>query len=291
MSVFTGSGTALVTPFKNGSVDFDAIERLLERQLAGGTDAIVCCATTGESPTLTDSERSEVISFLRKRIGGTMPLIASSGGNNTAHVIETSRAAEALGADALLVVTPYYNKTTQDGLVAHYHAVADAVSIPIIAYNVPGRTGLNIQPKTMARMCEHPNIAGVKEASGNIEQIVCLAALCPECEIYSGNDDQILPILSVGGKGVISTISNVMPREVHDLCASFFAGDIARSRSLQLDLIPLWRAAFCEVNPIPVKTALNLMGKEVGPLRGPLCEMEEKNLMRLRNAMMNYGIL
>ena len=291
MSVFTGSGTALVTPFKNGSVDFDAIERLLERQLAGGTDAIVCCATTGESPTLTDSERSEVISFLRKRIGGTMPLIASSGGNNTAHVIETSRAAEALGADALLVVTPYYNKTTQDGLVAHYHAVADAVSIPIIAYNVPGRTGLNIQPKTMARMCEHPNIAGVKEASGNIEQIVCLAALCPECEIYSGNDDQILPILSIGGKGVISTISNVMPREVHDLCASFFAGDIARSRSLQLDLIPLWRAAFCEVNPIPVKTMLHMMGLCEADVRLPLIPPSEASCGLIRETLAHYGLI
>ena len=291
MSVFTGSGTALVTPFKNGAVDFDAIERLLERQLSCGTDAIVCCATTGESPTLTESERSEVISFLRKRIGPSVPLIASSGGNNTAHVIETSKMAESLGADALLVVTPYYNKTTQDGLVAHYHAVADAVSIPIIAYNVPGRTGLNIQPKTMARMCEHPNIAGVKEASGNIEQIVCLAALCPECEIYSGNDDQILPILSVGGRGVISTISNVAPREVHDLCASWFAGDTERAKALQLSLIPLWKAAFCEVNPIPVKAMLGMMGLCEPDVRLPLVPPSESSAALIRDTLAGYGLL
>ena len=259
MSIFRGSGVAIVTPFQNGAVDFTAFTRLIELQIANRTDAIICAATTGESSTLSTDERLSVIQFVVERVNGRVPVIASTGGNNTEEVVSNSKSAEAIGVDGLLVVTPYYNKTSQAGLVRHYFTVADAVETPIIVYNVPGRTGLNILPQTMAELCTHENIVGTKEASGNIEQIVNIAALCPQCDIYSGNDDHVLPVLSIGGKGVISTIANIVPGEMHALCEAFFKGDIQLARQLQLQLIPIWKAAFCEVNPIPLKAMMGLM--------------------------------
>ena len=259
MSIFRGSGVAIVTPFQNGSIDFTAFTRLIELQIANHTDAIICCGTTGESSTMTPDERLSVIQFVVERVNGRVPVIAGTGGNNTEEVVSNSKSAEAIGVDGLLVVTPYYNKTSQAGLVRHYFTVADAVETPIIVYNVPGRTGLNVLPQTMAELCTHENIVGTKEASGNIEQVVNIAALCPQCDIYSGNDDHVLPILSIGGKGVISTIANIVPGEMHALCEAFFKGDIQLARQLQLQLIPLWKAAFCEVNPIPLKAMMGLM--------------------------------
>lgn len=291
MSVFQGSAVAIVTPFQKGAVDYTAFTRLIELQIASGTDAIVCVATTGEAPTLALDEKLSVIQFVVERVNGRVPVIAGTGGNNTAAVIESSKTAEAIGVDGLLVVTPYYNKTTQDGLVAHYYAVADSVDIPIITYNVPSRTGLNIQPATMAKLCKHENIVGTKEASGNIEQIVQLAALCPECDIYSGNDDHVLPILSLGGKGVISTIANVMPDAMHALCESFFNGDIKRARSIQFQMIPLWRAAFCEVNPIPVKAMMSMMQLCEPDVRLPLVPPSQASLHLIRETLKGYGLI
>ena len=291
MAVFQGSGVAIVTPFRDGNVDYDAYGRLIDRQLAGKTDAIVCCATTGEAPALSREEKRDIIRFTVDRVAGRVPVVASTGGNNTSHVIEESKTAEAIGVSGLLVVTPYYNKTSQEGLVQHYRAVADSVHTPIIVYNVPSRTGLNVQPATMKRMLEHPNIVGTKEASGNIEQIVNLAALCPDCELYSGNDDHILPILSVGGKGVISTVANVLPEMPHDLCAAFFAGDIGKARELQFKLLPLWKAAFCDVNPIPAKAMLGRMGLCRPDVRLPLVAPSEQNMELIEETLKVYGLI
>ncbi len=291
MSIFQGSGVAIVTPFQNGSIDFTAFTRLIELQIASGSDAIVCCATTGEAPTLTTDEKLAIIQFVVERVNGRMPVIASTGGNSTASVIEQSKSAEAIGVDGLLVVTPYYNKTTQDGLVAHYTAVADSVDIPIIVYNVPGRTGLNILPATMARMLKHENIVGTKEASGNIEQIVNLAALCPDCDIYSGNDDHVLPVLSMGGRGVISTIANVMPSAMHALCEAFFKGDTARARAIQFEMIPLWKAAFCEVNPIPVKAMMGLMRLCEPDVRLPLVAPSRESMYLIEETLRAYRLI
>lgn len=291
MSIFKGSGVAIVTPFQRGSVDFTAFTRLIELQIASGTDAIICVATTGESPTLTTDERLSIIQFVVERVNGRVPVIASTGGNNTASVIEASKAAEAIGVDGLLVVTPYYNKTTQDGLVAHYYAIADSVDTPILVYNVPSRTGLNVLPATMARMLKHKNIVGTKEASGNIEQIVNLAALCPDCDIYSGNDDHVLPILSVGGKGVISTIANVMPDAMHALCEAFFQGDINRARNIQFQMIPLWKAAFCEVNPIPVKAMMGMMRLCEPDVRLPLVAPSPASMHLIEETLRNYRLI
>ena len=291
MSIFQGSGVAIVTPFQNGSIDFTAFTRLIELQIASGSDAIVCCATTGEAPTLTTDEKLAIIQFVVERVNGRVPVIASTGGNNTASVIEQSKSAEAIGVDGLLVVTPYYNKTTQDGLAAHYSAVADSVDIPIIVYNVPGRTGLNILPATMARMLKHENIVGTKEASGNIEQIVNLAALCPDCDIYSGNDDHVLPVLSVGGKGVISTIANVMPSAMHALCEAYFKGDTARARAIQFEMIPLWKAAFCEVNPIPVKAMMGLMRLCEPDVRLPLVAPSRESMHLIEETLKAYRLI
>ena len=291
MSLFQGSGVAIITPFQKGEIDFTAFTRLIELQIASGTDAIVCCATTGEAPTLSVDEKLSVIQFVVERVNGRIPVIAGTGGNNTQAVIENSRSAEAIGVDGLLVVSPYYNKTTQDGLVAHYMAVADSVELPIIVYNVPSRTGLNILPATMARLLKHENIIGTKEASGNIEQIVNLAALCPECEIYSGNDDHILPILSVGGKGVISTVANVMPNAVHALCEAFFKGDIQLARDIQLQLIPLWKAAFCEVNPIPLKAMMGLMQLCEPDVRLPLVPPSPASLRLIEDTLKAYELI
>lgn len=291
MSIFRGSAVAIVTPFQNGAVDFTAFTRLIELQIANRTDAIVCCATTGEGPTLSVDEKLSIIQFVVERVNGRVPVIASTGGNNTQAVIENSKSAEAIGVDGLLVVTPYYNKTTQQGLISHYYAVADSVETPIIAYNVPSRTGLNILPATMAKMCEHDHIAGVKEASGNIEQIVTLASICPKCDIYSGNDDHVLPILSIGGKGVISTIANVVPGEMHALCDAYFRGDDALARDLQLQLIPIWKAAFCEVNPIPIKTMMSMMRLCEPDVRLPLVLPAPASVRLMEDTLKAYELI
>jgi len=291
MAIFTGSGVAIVTPFTPDGIDFKAFAELIERQLEGKTDAIVVCGTTGEASTMSAEEKSAAISFCVKQVRGRVPVIAGTGGNNTKNVIRDSIEAEKLGADGLLIVTPYYNKTTQAGLAAHYNAVADAVSLPILIYNVPGRTGLNLLPATMQKCMQKKNIVGVKEASGNIEQIVNLAALCPECDIYSGNDDHVLPLLALGAKGVISTVANVIPEDMHELCAAFFRGDIASARALQFKILPIWKAAFCEVNPIPIKAMCGMLGWCSGLVRLPLCEPTEPSRALIEQALRGYGLL
>ena len=291
MSVFTGSGVAIVTPFKDGNVDQTALTRLIELQIVSGTDAIIVCGTTGEASTMSVDERLDTIRFCVDRVGGRVPVIAGTGGNNTAEVIENTRAAEAIGVNAALIVTPYYNKTTQQGLIAHYSAIAESTDLPIIVYNVPSRTGVNVLPETMARLTEHRNIVGIKEASGDIKQIVTLAAYCPECDIYSGNDDHILPILSVGGKGVISVLANVLPETVHNLCESFFKGDFIAAREAQMQLIPLCRAAFCEVNPIPIKAMLGMMKLCSPEVRLPLVPPTEDDYRLIRDTLEAYQLI
>ena len=291
MSIFRGSGVAIVTPFQNGSVDFTAFTRLIELQIANRTDAIICCGTTGESSTLTVDERLSVIQFVVERVNGRVPVIAGTGGNNTEEVINNSKSAEAIGVDGLLIVTPYYNKTSQAGLVRHFFTVADAVETPIIVYNVPSRTGLNIVPQTMVELCTHENIVGTKEASGNIEQIVNIAALCPQCDIYSGNDDHVLPVLSIGGKGVISTIANIVPGEMHALCDAFFKGDVQLARQLQLQLIPIWKAAFCEVNPIPLKAMMGLMQLCEPDVRLPLVPPSAASMRLIEETLKGYELI
>lgn len=291
MSIFTGSGVAIVTPFSDSGVNFDTFGKLIDFQIEQGTDAIVVCGTTGEPSTMTAREKEAAIAFAVERANKRVPVVAGTGGNNTAAVIEASRRAQALGANALLIVTPYYNKCTQAGAVAHYNAVADAVDLPIIVYNVPSRTSFNILPDTLLKMSEHPNIAAVKEASGNISQITEMFRLCTgNLDFYSGNDDHIFALLALGGKGVISVVANVAPRDTHELVAAFLRGDIAASRDLQFRLNPLVRALFSEVNPIPAKAALNLMGFDMGDPRMPLTRISEGNLEKLRAAMIDYGI-
>lgn len=294
MSIFRGAGVAIVTPMKaNGEVDYEQFKKLVEFQIEGGTDAIIVCGTTGEASTLTHEEHLEVIKYCVEVVAGRIPVIAGTGSNCTQTAIYLSTEAEKYGVDGLLLVSPYYNKATQNGLYEHFKAVAQSVKIPVLLYNVPSRTGCNILPETVVRLCRDvENIVGVKEASGNISQIAHLAAIAgDDVDIYSGNDDQIVPILSLGGKGVISVLSNVAPRQTHDICEKFFAGDVAGSRKLQLEALDLCGALFCEVNPIPVKKALQFMGMIDGTLRMPLTEMEEKNADRLKNAMKQYGIL
>lgn len=291
MSIFKGSAVAIVTPFLNGSVDYTALTRLIELQIASGTDAIVVCGTTGEGSTLTQDERLSVIQHAVERVNGRVPVIAATGSNCTENAIENSKAAEAIGVDGLLIVTPYYNKTTQKGLIAHYTAIADSVETPILVYNIPSRTGVNVLPQTMAELMQHDNIVGTKEASGDISQIVNLAAICPECDIYSGSDDQVLPILSVGGKGVISTIANVMPDVMHALCEAFFSGDITLAKELQIQLFPLFKAAFCEVNPIPVKTMMSMMKLCSPDLRLPLVAPEAANRNLISETLHAYGLM
>lgn len=291
MSIFRGSGVAIVTPFQNGSIDFTAFTRLIELQIANRTDAIICCGTTGESSTLTPDERLSVIQFVVERVNRRVPVIAGTGGNNTEEVVSSSKSAEAIGVDGLLIVTPYYNKTSQAGLVRHFFTVADAVETPIIVYNVPGRTGLNVLPQTMAELCTHENIVGTKEASGNIEQIVNIAALCPQCDIYAGNDDHVLPVLSIGGKGVISTIANIVPGEMHALCEAFFKGDIQLARQLQLQLIPIWKAAFCEVNPIPLKAMMGLMQLCEPDVRLPLVPPSAASMRLIEETLKGYELI
>ena len=294
MTLFEGAGVALVTPFKeNGEVNYEKLEEIVEEQIAGGTDAIIACGTTGEASTMTHEEHLDVIEYICRVTKKRIPVVAGTGSNCTETAVYLSAEAEKRGADGLLLVSPYYNKATQKGLMAHFTAVADAVKIPVILYNIPGRTGVTIKPETIAALCRDvDNIVGVKEASGNFSAIATLMSLSDgKVDLYSGNDDQIVPLLSLGGKGVISVLSNVAPRQTHDICASYFAGDVKTSASLQLKAIPLITELFSEVNPIPVKAAMNMMGKGVGPLRMPLTEMEPQNQEKLKKAMADYGIL
>ena len=289
--LFTGSGVALVTPFANDGPDLKAYAELIRWQIAEGTDALIACGTTGEPSTMSDDEQEAVVACAIAEASGRVPVIAGIGGNNTAKVTAAAKKYKAMGADGLLAVTPYYNKTTQKGLVSHFNAVADAAELPVIVYNVPARTGLNMTAATYRKVADHPFIYGMKEASDDIKQISDMARLCPEVPLYSGNDDQILPILSLGGLGVISVAANIAPRMVHDLCAKWFAGDVAGAREIQFALSPLIKALFCETNPIPAKTALNLMGRNGGLLRLPLVEMEEANLDLLKREMAALGLL
>ncbi len=285
-SLFTGSGAALITPFLNGEVDFEALARLTDMQLAGGTDALIVCGTTGESATMTQTEREAALNFVIRRAGGRVPVIMGTGANCTAVSVEQSVRAQDLGADALLVVTPYYNRATQEGLTDHYTAIADAVQIPLILYNVPSRTGVNLLPQTAARLSHHPNIRGIKEASGDISQIAELARLCgDEIALYSGNDDQVLPVLALGGQGVISVAANVAPEKMHALVSAWFSGDTDRARSMQLSLLPLIRQLFSEVNPIPVKAALSIMGLCSPEMRLPLTTFSEEKWTMLQAAL------
>ena len=295
MAIFKGAGVAIVTPMhQDGSINYDKLDELLDFQISNGTDAIIICGTTGESSTMTHGEHLATIRFAVDRVKGRIPVIAGTGSNCTETAIAMSKEAASYGVDALLLVTPYYNKATQKGLKAHYTAVAGEVSgTPIIVYNVPSRTGCNVLPETMAALCrEVPNIVGLKAASGSLSQIAKTMALSDgSLELYSGNDDQIVPVMSLGGLGVISVLSNVAPRQTHEITASFFRKDTETAARLQLEAVDMIEALFCEVNPIPVKTALNLMGMEVGPTRMPLCEMEPANLERLKASMKKYGIL
>ncbi len=291
--IFRGSGVALITPmFADGSVNFPVLRTLLEEQIARGTDAIIICGTTGEASALNDEEHLSVIEYACKVVAGRLPVVAGTGSNDTRHAIALSCAAKERGADALLQVTPYYNKTSQAGLVRHFTAIADAVGLPVILYNVPSRTGMTIQPETYAELARHPLIVAAKEASGNFSAIAKTAALCGDSlALYSGNDDQILPILSLGGLGVISVLANVAPKETHDICQLYFDGRKEDSLTLQLRYLPLIESLFCDVNPIPVKEAMNIMGYEAGPCRMPLAALSETNSTRLRASLKEAGLL
>ncbi len=294
MAVFTGAGVAIITPFKaNGDVDYDCFTQIIEDQIAGGTDAIVVCGTTGEAATLSHEEHLDVIRHCVKVVNGRIPVVAGTGSNCTETAVYLSTEAEKMGVDAMLVVTPYYNKGTQKGLYEHYKIVAESVSKPIIIYNVPSRTGCTIKPETIVKICkEIPNVVGVKDATGNISEVAHLAAMADGCvDIYSGNDDQIVPLLALGGIGVISVLSNVAPKQTHDICQKFFDGDVKGACKAQLDAVPLVDALFSEVNPIPVKKAMELLGKCSGVLRRPLTEMEPEHAEVLKQAMKEYGIL
>ena len=293
MSIFKGAAVAIITPFQeNGEINYPKLAEILDDQIANHTDAIVICGTTGESSTLTHEEHLEAIRFTIEHVAGRVPVIAGTGSNCTETAIYLSTEAEKYGADALLIVTPYYNKATQKGLIAHYTAIAESVNLPIIMYNVPSRTGCNILPETAAHLVKNvKNIVGIKEASGNISQVAKLMRLTDgQIELYSGNDDQVVPILSLGGLGVISVLSNVAPRQTHDMVMKFLEGDVAGSREIQLKAPPLVDALFCEVNPIPVKAAMNMLGWEAGPLRMPLTEMEPEHKEKLKKAMIDFGI-
>ena len=293
MAILKGAGVAIVTPMKeNGDVNFDKLGEILEEQIAEGTDAVIICGTTGESSTLSHEEHMETIRYTIDKVNKRIPVVAGTGSNCTETAIMMSQEAERMGADGLLLVSPYYNKATQKGLIAHYTAIANSVKLPIILYNIAGRTGINIEPKTLLYLAENvENIVAVKEASGNISQIADIAAMTKgKLDIYSGNDDQITPIMALGGIGVISVLSNIAPRYTHDLVMSYLEGDVQKSCEMQLKALPLVRALFSEVNPIPVKAAMNLMGKEVGPLRMPLTEMEEEHKEALKQAMIDFGL-
>lgn len=294
MAIFKGAGVAIVTPMKdNLEVNYDKLDEILEEQIAGKTDSIVICGTTGESATLSEEEHLEAIRFTIERVNHRIPVVAGTGSNCTQTAIQMSKEAEEAGADGVLLVTPYYNKATQNGLIAHYTAIANEIKIPAILYNVPSRTGCALQPKTIAHLVKNvENIVGIKEASGDISHVAQVMNLCDgQIDLYSGNDDQVVPLLSLGGLGVISVLSNVAPQYVHDMVYKFFEGDVAGSRKMQLDALPVINALFCEVNPIPVKAAMNLQGKNVGLPRLPLTDMEPQNKERMRNALEEFGVL
>ena len=293
MSFFKGAGVAIITPMHDdGSVNLEKLDEILEQQIAEGTDAIVICGTTGESATLTEEEHLATVKHCVQTVNGRIPVIAGTGSNSTATAVAMSREAESYGVDGLLIVTPYYNKATQSGLIRHYTTIAEAVHTPIIMYNVPSRTGCNILPETAAYLCKNvENIKGIKAASGNISHIAKTKALCGEdLEIFSGNDDQVIPIMSIGGHGVISVLSNVAPKYTHDMCQKMLDGRVKEAAEMQLKALDLIGSLFCEVNPIPVKVAMNMMGMQVGPLRGPLFDMEPANKERLRNSLINFGL-
>lgn len=291
MSIFKGSGVAIVTPFNETGVDFKKLEELIEWQIENGTDAIIVCGTTGEASTMSEAERKDTIKFTVEKVNKRIPVIAGTGSNNTAASINMSKWAENIGVDGLLIITPYYNKTTQKGLIEHFKAIGESVNTPIIIYNVPPRTGMNVEPKTLLSLTSIKNITAIKEASGNISQITKMKALCKDkIDIYSGNDDQIIPIMSIGGIGVISVLANVIPKDVHNMCMEYLNGNHDKALKLQLDTLALNDALFIETNPIPVKTALNLMGMKVGNLRLPLCDMSEGNLEVLKKELKDYGI-
>lgn len=293
MAIFEGAGVAIVTPMKeNKDVNFEKLGEILEDQIAHSTDAIIICGTTGESATMTHEEHLETIKYTVDKVAKRIPVIAGAGSNSTDTAIYLSTEAQKLGADGLLIVTPYYNKATQKGMIAHFTKIANSVKIPIILYNIPGRTGCNMEPETVAHLFNQvENIVGIKEASGNIAYVARLMQLTGgKLDLYSGNDDQVVPLLSLGGKGVISVLSNIAPRQTHDMVERFLQGDLEGSRQIQLDALPLIDALFSEVNPIPVKKAMNLMGMEVGPLRGPLTEMEDIHAQKLAKEMVDFGL-
>ena len=290
--LFKGCATAIATPFTETGVNFDEFGKLIDFQISEGIDALVVCGTTGESATMTDTERKETMKFSVDRVAKRVPVILGTGSNCTKNAIELTKYAELIGADGALVVTPFYNKTTQDGLIKHYKAIASSTTLPIIVYSVPSRTGVNVTPNTCLELSKIPNIVGIKEASGNLSQVAEIAALCGDnLHIYSGNDDQVLPTLSLGGKGVISVISNIAPKKFTTMVHDFFNGDIEKATKVQLESIELIKALFIEVNPIPVKAALNMLGYNFGIPRLPLVELSNKNKLILENALKNYGLL
>ena len=291
-TIFRGAATAIVTPFKNDRIDYEAFGKLLEYQIKNQIDAIVVCGTTGESATLSDSEHREIISYAVEKAAGRIPVIAGTGSNETAYSVELSKHAAEAGADALLLVTPYYNKASEKGLIKHFQTIAESTDKPVILYNVPSRTGTNISMRVYRELAKHPQIVAVKEASGDFNKIAEIAAECGDMlDIYSGNDNQIVPILSLGGKGVISVLSNIMPKETHDMCQFFFDGNVQESTKLHLKLLDLINALFIEVNPIPIKTAMGLLGYFGDQMRLPLCEMEDANKEKLCSVLKKHGLL
>lgn len=292
MSIFQGSAVAIVTPFNENGVNFEKLKTLLEWHVKEGTDAIVICGTTGEATTMTEKEKKDTIKFTVDVINKRIPVIAGTGSNNTASAISMSKYAESVGVDGLLVITPYYNKTTQNGLIKHFKAINDEVKTPIILYNVPSRTGINITPKTLAKLAELSNVKAIKEASGNISQVVQMKELCRDSiDIYSGNDDQLVAIMSLGGKGVISVLANILPKKVHDIAEKCLNNNFKEALDIQLDTLSLANTLFIDANPIPVKTAMNLMGLDVGPLRLPLCEMDSNNEEILKAALIDNKLM
>ena len=288
--LFTGSGVAIVTPFTKEGVDFDKLGELIEFHIANKTDAIIICGTTGEASTMPDAEHKATIEYTVKKTAGRIPVIAGTGSNDTPHAIELSRFAQSVGCDGLLVVTPYYNKTTQKGLYLHFKAIAESVDIPIILYNVPGRTKLSIALDTLEKLAQIDNIVAIKEASGDIAYLSHVAARVPELAIYSGNDDMVIPALSVGGLGVISVAANIIPEDMHNMCQLYFDDKVKEAAQMQLRALDLIDKLFIEVNPIPIKNAMNMLGYEVGDLRMPLCDLEEKNVPVVKKALADYGL-
>ncbi|MBQ8808444.1 MAG: 4-hydroxy-tetrahydrodipicolinate synthase [Clostridia bacterium] len=292
-SVFTGSCCAIITPFdKDRNINFNALEEIIEFQIEGKTDAICACGTTGEASTMNDKEHLSVIEFIVNKVNGRIPVIAGTGSNDTRHGLSLCKDAASLGVDGLLVVTPYYNKTSQRGLIHHYNTIADSVDKPIIIYNVPSRTGCNVAPATLKVLADHPNIAGIKEASGNMAQVLEMMALCEDkIDFYSGCDEINIPIAAVGGKGAISVLANVAPRQTHDMLQASLDGDYKKAAKMQLEALDLINSLFCEVNPIPVKEGMNLLGFDAGYTRLPLFEMAPENVERLRKSMQSYGLI